>query len=512
MTTDILTYLFPITISTSIAILVVLALRNIVRSTFGSSISYALWLIVPIAVVASLMPAEFIFVDREGGQQTVAVTLAPTEAIDTLTIAPSPSSASPAKIVPSGTTLWVMSIWLAGFIASLSRLIYQQNRFSKALNLKAVSGHVHMANDENTGPVVIGVIKPRIVVPGNFEALYSEREQSLILAHEQSHISIGDTRINAAAFFIKCLNWFNPLAHIAYKVFRIDQELACDERVMRNNSHDRRIYAEALLKSQLMGQTAPLGCAWVPNEAHPLKQRIARLATPALTSTRQALGVIVLGVAVSMSGATAWASLSSKTVHISNDRENTVSDRGENKTSDTLSDAQGAALANALLDGRDDHARALIEAGANVDYFLGGDGTPLVIAARKSDVGMTRLLIEAGADVNKPAHGDGNPMIVSARRGNLKLVKLLVENGADVNGFVLGDETPLIGAAAGNKLDVARFLIENGADVNLAVETGNRPPQSKYRSPLGQAQKYGRRDMVKLLKDHGAEARTERED
>ena len=46
------------------------------------------------------------------------------------------------------------------------------------------------------------------------------------------------------------LNWFNPIAWLAFRAFRADQELACDAAVTAARSDEsRRDYAEALVKS-----------------------------------------------------------------------------------------------------------------------------------------------------------------------------------------------------------------------------------------------------------------------
>src|SRR5690606_27588265 len=98
------------------------------------------------------------------------------------------------------------------------------------------------------GPVVIGVLKPRIVVPADFARRFTVEERALVLAHERGHLARRDPMINAIAVLVRSLGWFNPLVHVAAAALRIDQELACDARVLAKDRAPR-CYAGAMLKS-----------------------------------------------------------------------------------------------------------------------------------------------------------------------------------------------------------------------------------------------------------------------
>ena len=109
----------------------------------------------------------------------------------------------------------------------------------------------------------------------------------------------------AWAALAQCLNWFNPLFHVARAALRVDQELACDARVMTRHGSAKRTYAEAMLKTQLAAQAVPLGCQWPPIGAQPLKERITMLARPRPTSFRIALGVALCSAVTLTAAATA---------------------------------------------------------------------------------------------------------------------------------------------------------------------------------------------------------------
>ncbi len=504
MTPDILTYVMNASLGAAIAMLLVLALRKPIRSAFGARTAYAFWLVVPIAIIASLLPAEYITVSAENSLQTQAVPLQTLQVEKVVSGQVSVEATLDEDGVSGfsnvGTEIWVNILWVLGAVASFTAIVYRQKKYLTANNLNQLKSKIHIAENDAVGPAVIGILKPRIVVPSNFEQHYNKLERSLILAHENAHIRAGDLPVNTLAVFIRSLNWFNPIAYVAYGLFRVDQELACDERVMKTHSAHKKTYAATLLKSQLMAQPAPIGCAWLPEAVHPLKERVSRLKSEEVTMTRRIIGGIALAGALTVSGAGAWATLATNVVYL--EPEASVEAQGGDQAN-VVNKAMSVQLVRFLLSGRMDEARELVKAGADVDYFRQGDGTPLVIAARRDSTEMVKFLIDAGADVNKPAPGDANPLIAAARRGNFDMVQLLVENGADVNGFVLGDETPLIGAATKNRLKIAKFLLQNGADATLEVETGNYGKnRDKYRSPMGQAVKHDHKKMQILLEKH----------
>lgn len=475
MSADILALLARATLALSAALVLILLLRRPLRAAFGAQIAYAFWLIAPIATSAAFLPARRIVLDATPAAPASAapVAEAATPVGDTATaIAANASAAS--DIAPA-----LLLLWLAGAGFGLAWMLYGQRRFLK--------------NAHQAGPAVVGVLRPRIVLPADFETRYTPAERDLVVAHERAHLQAGDAQINALAALIQCLMWFNPLVHMARAALRVDQELACDARVMAARAHEKRAYAEAMLKTQLAAHAVPLGCQWPPLGAQPLKQRIAMLAQPSPNAARRASGAALCALTVLGAGALAWAVQPPQVAHATTERAAPA--RGNR--------ALDRALIESLSEGDMVGARELVEQGADVNAFVRGDGTPLVIAARFGDTAFTQFLIERGADVNQAAPGDGNPLIMAAMHGHLAVAALLVDNGADVNGIVHGDETPLINAARSNRLEVAQYLIARGANVNLSV-IAPVIDGSERRSPLSEARRRSHADMVALLLSHGA--------
>lgn len=486
---DILSLVVRGTIAASIAICAVFAFRRPAREAFGAHISYASWLLVPAAVIASFIPRRVVL---PAPSESAAV--APIGSLGSGGPIPSTieRASSSGFALPDTSTL-ILLIWLVGVLASLVAVAIDHRRMVVRLGLRR-DGGMYRAAGENAGPAVVGVVLPRIVIPAGFEERYDSLERALVLAHEREHIRAGDVQINALAAAAQCLNWFNPLFYLARSALRVDQELACDERVMRRHAASRRTYAEAMLKTQLSHQAIALGCHWPALGAKALGERINMLRRPAPSRLVRAVGAFACAGAVVTGSAVAWAA---------QEPEVSYAEVPQSKVGPAAS-AMGSKLVEALQEGDFGLARMLISTGADVNHYQPGDGTPLTMAARAGNADFARLLLDAGADVNRAAPGDGNPLIVAADAGRLDLVELFVKAGANVNGYVYGDETPLIAAARENRLPVADYLIKAGADVDLAVKA---PALRGFerRSPLGMAERNGHTEMIRMLREHGAE-------
>jgi hypothetical protein len=70
----------------------------------------------------------------------------------------------------------------------------------------------------------------------------------MVLAHERAHIRRGDNWIKPAGFLLLAVHWFNPLVWLAYILLCRDIELACDERVIKEQGAAiKKEYSTALL-------------------------------------------------------------------------------------------------------------------------------------------------------------------------------------------------------------------------------------------------------------------------
>lgn len=287
--------LFPVlcetTIAGSAAILLVLALRRSLRNAFGAGIAYPAWGLVPLAMLAVLLPAA------QGPMQ-----VAPVVAMEM----PSGLRAAIAARATPDLAAWAVIAVACGALACALRLFVQQRRFMQRLGVLTDRGDgVLLAQATEGLPAVVGLWHPCIVLPGDAMQRYDATERDLMLAHERAHVARGDLLANAVVAALRCVFWFNPLVHLAARRFRHDQELACDEHVVRRHPHARRAYGEAMLKTQLARGLLPLGCHWA--QTHPLRERIEMLKQPVFSLRRRVLGRAVAFALLCATGYAAWA-------------------------------------------------------------------------------------------------------------------------------------------------------------------------------------------------------------
>src|ERR1700761_7264620 len=251
MIAEFLDALLRINLAGAAAVLVVMVLRRPARRLIGVQAAYRIWALVILVGAAVLLPPRTQIEPAAAAPATIAagpafaVTAAPKPAAMTAPVAqplvsrpiPTPVSTSPAE------ALFV--VWLAGAVLSIALLVWRQRRFLATLGrLSRSDTGLVLAEGIGVGPAVVGCIAPRVVVPADFDQRFTTEEQAVVLAHENAHLARQDARANGLVVLAQCLCWFNPLVHVAARLVRLDQELACDALVVRRYPAARRRYAE----------------------------------------------------------------------------------------------------------------------------------------------------------------------------------------------------------------------------------------------------------------------------
>jgi beta-lactamase regulating signal transducer with metallopeptidase domain len=276
------------TLAMSLAMLPVLLLRELLRARFGARAAYAAWLAVPCALLALCVP---------GGLMPAPVALP----VGGFVVATAPVVAAPFDPRPLLFAAW--GLGAQSFLIALA-LRHRGDVIGLRLHRDQRDGSWRSAVSD-VSPMVLGFWRPRLVLPQDFEQRFDAEEQALVLAHEREHLRAQDVRINTFAALLLAVSWFNPLAWWAWRCFRLDQELACDARVVEHHPRQRRAYARAMLKAQLDPALRPLACAW--SDPHPLHRRIAMLTRPSPSPATLRSGRIVVALLALGSGTAIWA-------------------------------------------------------------------------------------------------------------------------------------------------------------------------------------------------------------
>lgn len=178
-------------------------------------------------------------------------------------------------------------------------------------------------------------------------------------------------------------------------------------------------------------------------------------------------------------------------------------------------------LHKAAREGDADRVRKLLDAGADVNVRNANKQrlqyTPLHWAARNGHLEIAEILISRGADLDAEDPAYSTPLYLAAEEGYPKVVEFLISKGAEVNvKSSWSGYTPLHRAAWGpvalrkhiggrtvweaelneNYLKIVGVLLEKGAKVNARDNDGE--------TPLDQAMKNGEKEIVDLLRKHGA--------
>ncbi len=229
-------WLLQVSIPLSVLLLLLLAAHRFLLKPLGARNLYALWAVVPLLLILSLLP-----IMPELSSSTEAVKRYQV-GLQQLTTA-------------AGSVNWLFWCWLAGGVACLSWLVLTQfsvQQLFKTARPVKVSGFTLPCwqSGRAAGPYISGFIKPRILLPDDFFTRFEPQQQQLILQHELTHWQRGDLHLNYLALLLLTLFWFNPLSWLAYRQYRQTQELACDAVVTSNASNgDKIAYGYALLSS-----------------------------------------------------------------------------------------------------------------------------------------------------------------------------------------------------------------------------------------------------------------------
>lgn len=220
--------------------------------------------------------------------------------------APMPSVAAPQPAKPALLTAdWLALIWLAGLLLMLTRLatgawrLHRLEVTAKPISRQLVENlpvdigslakqsglrsapHLLLGHP-GCVPMVWGVRKPRLLLPEGFHRWTADKLRAVLL-HEFAHLRRRDPLALVAAQLMQALHWFNPLAWLALRRLRIEQEHACDDAALLQGMRPSD-YAQHLLDLSRHSRLAPgLGiCALAMARPAPVESRVQAILDPRL--------------------------------------------------------------------------------------------------------------------------------------------------------------------------------------------------------------------------------------
>lgn len=281
-------------IDVTLGLALVLLLRRPARRVFGAGPAFTLWLLPPMLAAVPWLPA-----------------LHPHwQVMPTLLVHDMSQPGTGAPATSSHVGGWITAVLALGAACTLTRLLITYARLARQCapmpaDIAEATRSLLPPTDQArlrlhpAGPAVIWAPRSRILLPADFLQRFDPSQRAMVLAHEAAHIRRGDALWNLLAELACAVLWFHPLVWLALPRFRLDQELACDERVLRQSTVSEPAYARTLLSSTGVLVTPAL----TPWLAEPqLKERltmIRRTQPGALRRNAGYLGLALCGAGLS---------------------------------------------------------------------------------------------------------------------------------------------------------------------------------------------------------------------
>ncbi|MBQ7123727.1 MAG: hypothetical protein IJO01_03845 [Oscillospiraceae bacterium] len=188
-------------------------------------------------------------------------------------------------------TVWIFGtaglllFGIIGYFAVLKKTKFESVPYTENIRL----------SDFFKTPIVCGLIRPKIILPMNFD-LDDDAKVKSVIAHECTHIRRGDNFWRLLASFTLYVHWFNPLVWICYDAFIRDMEVSCDEEVLGKSESDiRGEYAESLVSLSGSG-TNPLYGGVLSFGESAIKERVKCI----MNFKRATLFIVIICVAVAV--------------------------------------------------------------------------------------------------------------------------------------------------------------------------------------------------------------------
>lgn len=275
--------LMQIGLTVSLAALVPLILRRLMKKRYPARMVCVVWailalrLLVPVQLTLPQAPVQVmprtsyvVQSDQTAFRQAgFPVTQTPARWV-TGTQAQTLSAADTGTVKTVDITDILLTLWLAGVIACVLWQgigYYRLIRSLKGTSQPVERADLHTILQEQCADLVIdreiplrvssaadcpmlaGFIHPTLYLP---DERISRTDAAFIFRHELTHYKHGDLWLKLLLLAARCLHWFNPLVHLIERFAQEDIEAACDDAVVRG--HDgayRRAYGETILRSAI---------------------------------------------------------------------------------------------------------------------------------------------------------------------------------------------------------------------------------------------------------------------
>ncbi len=164
-------------------------------------------------------------------------------------------------------------------------------------------------------PMTWGFWRPTILLPPTALAWTAERKR-MVLMHELSHIRRSDYVTQLIGQFVRAVFWFNPLAWYALRQLQLEQEQACDDRVLGVGVEADQYASELLsLSSGVPRDHLDAALALALGRTQRLERRLKTLLNPQCNRRPLSVGQIVVSTGLCALGFLLIASLDERSAN-----------------------------------------------------------------------------------------------------------------------------------------------------------------------------------------------------
>jgi bla regulator protein BlaR1 len=171
-------------------------------------------------------------------------------------------------------------LWCGASLALVTRLVVSfmtARSRTTGFAVRDLDG-VDVQVSDAIGPALVGLLRPRVVVPWWFLAL-PKTDRALVMLHEREHKRAGDQLVGAFGELALALVPWHVALWYAVRRLRRALELDCDARVLRRESNVER-YGHLLLRCARSGGLAGSFTSWLRGPAGTLELRIRAMTAP----------------------------------------------------------------------------------------------------------------------------------------------------------------------------------------------------------------------------------------
>ena len=250
-------WVVAVTIQVSVVVAVLSVLTRVARRRIGPRWLYGLWLLVflRLAVPWTPMSPTSLYQWLPGlgiGRPDAAGTGAWSGVVHTVGYALSPAAVSDPQA--HGSVFLALAVmWFAGVVLVGGRAVHGERRFRHAvqgaLRISGVAGRLPIWETPAVPtPAVVGVVRPRVLVPPGLQERLTGEQWQQVLTHEQSHVAQGDLLVRWVLEALCTVYWFHPAVWFARRRTYEAQECVADAAALATLPPERTAeYGHTLL-------------------------------------------------------------------------------------------------------------------------------------------------------------------------------------------------------------------------------------------------------------------------